>query len=280
MRIQMIRNATLRIIYAGKEFLVDPMLGEAGSQKPFPGSPRQELKNPLEDLPVPVEDLLHPDAVIVTHLHRDHFDRAAAGLLPGNILIYAQNRADAQKIGAMGFHNVRRLDENKEIIYCDGESETTGGNDDDPAVRLIRTEARHSHGRMYEMSGPACGIVLTHPEEKTLYITGDTVWCEEVGRVLKEYRPEVVIASCGENMVYGYEPLIMGASGILNIHHRLPEALIIACHMESLNHWLLSKKALRQFSELYGFAGQLVIPENGDWIRADLGEDTRTFDKK
>ncbi len=270
MKIQMIRNATLRIFYAGAEFLIDPMLGKAGSQKPFPGSPRQELMNPLEDLPVPVEDLLHPDAVIVTHLHRDHFDRAAMEMLPKDLPVYAQNESDARKIAGMGFDNSHSLDmEGGLVFYPKGWSQDKkkGG-----GIRMIRTEARHSHGKMYEMSGPACGLILTHPEEKPLYITGDTVWYEDMNRILKEYRPGVVAASCGENLVYGYEPLIMGAAGILNIHHSLPETLILACHMESLNHWLLSKENLRQFSETHGFADRLRIPENGEWIRLDPEE--------
>lgn len=35
MKIQQIRNATIIIEYAGKRFLVDPMLGEKGSFAPF-----------------------------------------------------------------------------------------------------------------------------------------------------------------------------------------------------------------------------------------------------
>lgn len=38
MKIQQIRNATIIIEYAGKRFLVDPMLGGKGSFAPFPFS--------------------------------------------------------------------------------------------------------------------------------------------------------------------------------------------------------------------------------------------------
>lgn len=44
MKIQQIRNATIIIEYAGKIFLVDPMLGEKGSFAPFPFSHHQELR--------------------------------------------------------------------------------------------------------------------------------------------------------------------------------------------------------------------------------------------
>ena len=52
MKIQQIRNATIIIEYAGKRFLVDPMLGKKGSFAPFPFSHHQELRNPLHDLPI------------------------------------------------------------------------------------------------------------------------------------------------------------------------------------------------------------------------------------
>ena len=39
--------------------------------------------NPLVDLPMPVEDIINGiDAVIVTHLHLDHWDDIAKEVLP------------------------------------------------------------------------------------------------------------------------------------------------------------------------------------------------------
>ena len=89
MKITQIRNATLKIRYAGKTFLIDPMLSKKGELPAF-GPPELPLfpasnnmnKNPLVDLPIPVEDILAGvDAVIVTHLHMDHWDPAAIKLI-------------------------------------------------------------------------------------------------------------------------------------------------------------------------------------------------------
>ena len=69
MKIQQIRNATIIIEYAGKRFLVDPVLGEKGSFAPFPFSNHQELRNPLHDLPVKAEEIgCNIDCVLLTHL--------------------------------------------------------------------------------------------------------------------------------------------------------------------------------------------------------------------
>ena len=252
MRFRLIRNATCQIEYAGVRILTDPMLGEKGSQKPFPNSPRQELSNPLAELPVPLSELLDPDMIIVTHLHRDHFDKTAARLLPKDRLVLAQNEKDAAKIRNWGFQKVEIIGNQQVKLPGD--------------IQLFRTEAQHSSGEMARLSGPACGVVLQHPEEKTLYLTGDTIWYREVEQALQKYRPHVAAVSCGENLVYGADPLIMGREGVGQIHEVVPEALLIACHMESLNHWVLSKKELRDYAKKRGFSDRLMIPDDGESI--------------
>lgn len=74
MNIQQIRNATIVVKYADKKFLIDPMLAEKGTYPPFSNSIRQDQYNPLVSLPTSIDNIINVDAVIVTHLHLDHFD--------------------------------------------------------------------------------------------------------------------------------------------------------------------------------------------------------------
>lgn len=76
MNITHVRNATQLITYAGKRFLIDPMLAPQGAYPGFPGTAHAERRNPTVELPVDVNTLLDADAVIVTHTHDDHWDRA------------------------------------------------------------------------------------------------------------------------------------------------------------------------------------------------------------
>ena len=87
MNIMQIRNATQVIAYAGKRFLIDPMLAEKDAYPGFAGTARAHLRNPLVELPVPIERLLDVDAIIVTHTHPDHWDDAAAAAIPKSMLI-------------------------------------------------------------------------------------------------------------------------------------------------------------------------------------------------
>ena len=47
MKITHVRNATQLIEYAGKKFLIDPMLSAKGAWAGFAGTAHSELRNPL-----------------------------------------------------------------------------------------------------------------------------------------------------------------------------------------------------------------------------------------
>lgn len=71
MQLQLIRNATLRLRYAGHTILIDPDLADKHSRPSFTGL----LPNPMVDLPLsPTKIVAGIDLLIVSHLHRDHFD--------------------------------------------------------------------------------------------------------------------------------------------------------------------------------------------------------------
>ena len=106
MNITQIRNATQLITYAGKRFLIDPMLAPKGAYPGFPGTARADIRNPMVELPVDVQTLLDTDAVIVTHTHDDHWDQYAVELIAKHKPIYVQNDSDAALLRGQGFHNL------------------------------------------------------------------------------------------------------------------------------------------------------------------------------
>src|SRR3954453_19712159 len=99
MNIKQIRNATIVVEYAGKKFLIDPMLAEKGTYPPFPGSIKQDQYNPIVSLQTSVDEIISGiDAVIVTHLHLDHFDEEAQRLLPKDVKMFVQNEEEAKEV--------------------------------------------------------------------------------------------------------------------------------------------------------------------------------------
>lgn len=254
MNIQLIRNATLRVEYAGKTFLVDPFLADKGAYPPFPNSARQDQNNPLIELPISLDAVLSGiDAVILTHLHMDHYDQVAKEVLPKDIKLFVQDDADKSTIENDGFTNVEVL------------SETTTFQ----GISLVKTKGEHGRGEILNIAGNVCGIVFKHDAEQTLYVAGDTVWYDEVEKTIQQHSPSIIVVNAGDNQFLQGGSLIMNEEDVYALHQATPEATIIAVHMEAVNHWNLSRDDLKDYARVHGFADKLIVPEDGEAIRTN-----------
>jgi L-ascorbate metabolism protein UlaG (beta-lactamase superfamily) len=257
MHIQQIRNATLVIHYAGKRLLVDPLLAEQGAYPGFAGTANSHLANPLVGLPVPVEELLDVDAVIVTHLHADHWDDAASRLVPRELPIFAQDDADAAALRADGFKDVR-------VFGNDAAFE---------GITLQRTAGQHGSDQVMatigERMGKVSGVVFRHPLEPTLYVAGDTVWNRYVEDALASHHPDVVVLNCGDAQVPGLGAIIMDQHDLEKVARAAPQAAIVASHLEAVNHCVLSRAALRGFLGEQGLRERVRVPEDGETLVFD-----------
>lgn len=248
MNIQLIRNATLVVQYAGKKFLIDPFLADKGTLPPFPSLRQNNSNNPLVSLPISIDDIIHNvDAVIVTHLHYDHWDDAAKEALPKEIKIFSQNEEDAIEIRNAGFQNVGVLQEN--TVF--------------EGIQLIKTIGEHGRSEILKLTGLVCGVVFKHPNEKTLYVAGDTVWYEAVQEVIETHKPEIIVVNGGDVQLSEGGSLIMGKNDIYEVYKAAPNAKIISVHMEAVNHWTLSREELKGFTNEKGISSNVLIPNDG-----------------
>ncbi|MBT2258921.1 MBL fold metallo-hydrolase [Priestia megaterium] len=249
MKINQIRNATIIVEYANRKFLIDPMLAEKGTYPPFPNSARQDQKNPLVSLPTSVENIIEDiDAVIVTHLHLDHFDEAAQRILPKDIKMFVQNEEDATEVRNAGFQNVEVLQE--DTAFED--------------IQLIKTKGEHGRGEILKLAGLVCGVVFKHQSEKTLYVAGDTVWYDEVQKVIDIYKPEILVVNGGDNQFFEGGSLVMGKEDIYEVYKAAPNSQIIVVHMEAVNHWNLSREELKSFISEKRIASTVLVPDDGE----------------
>jgi L-ascorbate metabolism protein UlaG (beta-lactamase superfamily) len=255
MRITQIRNATLVINYARKRFLIDPMLGAKETFPGFAGTPNSHLPNPLVDLPAPISEIVDVDAVIVTHTHLDHWDDTARDSLPKDMPLFVQHEKDAAAIQAVGFTDVRILSTDTDF---DG-------------ITLIKTPGQHGSDEAMEKIGDrlgaVCGVVFRHPDERTLYLAGDTVWNWYVEESLRKYAPDVVVLNCGDAQIIGLGSIIMGKQDVFKVHEAIPGGTIVASHMDAVNHGMLSRKELREFLEEKGMTPRVLVPEDGETLR-------------
>ncbi|MFP3918350.1 MBL fold metallo-hydrolase [Lysinibacillus telephonicus] len=249
MNIQLIRNATLVVQFARKKFLIDPFLAEKGTYPPFPNSLRQDQFNPLVSLPISIDKIIdNIDAVIVTHLHLDHWDDAAKEALPKDIKMFVQNEEDAIEIKNAGFLNI-------EVLQQDTVFE---------GIQLIKTKGEHGRGEILSLAGLVCGVVFKHPTEKTLYVAGDTVWYEGVQEVIGTLKPEIIVVNAGDNQFLQGGSLVMGKEDVYEVYNAAPNAKILAVHMEAVNHWTLSREELRIFINEKGISSNILVPNDGE----------------
>ncbi|MBP0447505.1 MBL fold metallo-hydrolase [Roseomonas sp. SSH11] len=250
MRIKQVRNATLRLDFGGVKFLVDPYLAKKDAYPGFDGTVNSHIRNPRLELQTPMEEILGVDAVIVTHTHPDHWDEAAVQLAPKHLPLFAQHERDADLIRSQGFSDVRILTE-----------ETTFR-----GVSLIKTRGQHGTDEALaaakEVLGEVCGVVFTHPDERTLYLAGDTIWNGYVASNLASYEPEIVVLNAGDAQVQGLGSIIMGTEDVKKVHQAAPQAILIASHMEAVNHSVLSRTELRSFAAESGMGDRLLVPED------------------
>ena len=248
MKINQIRNATIVVEYANKKFLIDPMLAEKGTYPPFPNSARQDQKNPVVSLPTSVENIIEDiDAVIVTHLHLDHFDEAAQRILPKGIKMFVQNEEDATEVRNAGFQNVEVLQE--DTVFED--------------IQLIKTKGEHGRGEILKLAGLVCGVIFKHQSEKTLYVAGDTVWYDEVQKVIDTHKPEIIVVNGGDNQFFEGGSLVMGKEDIYKVYKAAPNSQIIVVHMEAVNHWKLSREELKSFINEKEMSSAVLVPDDG-----------------
>lgn len=258
-QLQQIRNATVKVTYADTTFLIDPMLAKKGSYPGFEGTYRSELRNPLVELPMSTQEILAGvDAVIVTHTHLDHWDDAAQQLLPKDLPLFVQNESDAKIIRKQGFRDVRVLEDGTKF----------GG------VTLSKTGGQHGTDKMFansqlaEFLGVAMGVVLEAPGQKTMYLVGDTIWRDEVDQALTQYSPEVIVINAGYAMVTGYEgAIIMGKEDVVHAAQAVPDAKIVATHMDAINHMGQSRKELKAYVAEKGIQDRVDIPEDGAIVK-------------
>ncbi|MGL4716296.1 MAG: MBL fold metallo-hydrolase, partial [Aeromonas sp.] len=117
-----------------------------------------------------------------------------------------------------------------------------------------------------DLMGEVSGVIFSHPEEKTLYLAGDTVWNDLVAQTLQQHQPEVAILNCGDAQVPGLGSIIMGKEDVAAVYQAAPQTMLIASHMEAVNHALLSRQALRDYLALHQMTDRVQVPEDGETI--------------
>ena len=250
MEIHQIRNATVIITYAFRRFLVDPWLGPKDYMPGFEGAYNSEVRQPRVELPCDIKSIVDVDAVILTHFHPDHWDKYASDALDKNIPFFVQSEADLERMSLEGFKNITVLSEKGTIFE---------------GITLYKTHCQHGKRAVVKplcealgMPYDAMGVVFEAENEKTLYVAGDTIWCDEVKNSISKFNPEIiVINACGARVLSGNERLIMDEDDVKRISEFAKEALIVASHMGTVSHLTVTRDDIKNLS-----LNNVVVPDD------------------
>lgn len=248
MEVQLLRHATLLITINGKKILVDPMLGQAGIMPPIENSPNSQ-RNPLVELSIQLDYQKDIDGVLLTHTHRDHFDDAAAEQLPPNKPILCQPE-DEEKLKDLGFLKIYPI---RDRVCWEG-------------IVIRRTGGQHGTDEIAEQMAPVSGYVLQREGEPSLYIAGDSIYCEDVSSTLTLYQPDLIVVNAGGARFNIGDPITMTAEDVVKVCRKASTAQIIAVHMEAINHCLESRTQLRTYIKQEGLMNQVLIPIDGEML--------------
>lgn len=265
MIIKQIRNATIKIHYGDKVFLVDPWLAPKDSfgsfsslPKSIPFKTRDSQKSfismPICNLPQSVDEILSKvDYYIITHIHPDHIDINLDGtvgsLLDKKTPILVQNEDDAQIFRNSGFTNIEILSEYGLSV----------GN-----IKITKVPALHGTNIP---CGSAMGFII-EGENKTLYVAGDTVWYEKVAETLDKFHPNVIILNACAAELEDFGRLIMDAEDVKKVIQYSPDSEIILSHLDNVAHASLSRTSLSDKLEELGIvSSKVLIPQDGEVLK-------------
>ena len=254
MQIHFLRNATLIVITDTQRILVDPMLGPKGGLPPFAFFRHRSQRNPTVSLPPNAEQALATiTAGLITHCRRGHLDHLDG---PGQQWLARQHLP--VYCNFLDEYYLRKRDIATHLLRPSQPTDFLGGT-------ISAFETAHGYGFIGKLMGPGLGYLLELPHEPRLYISGDTVFTAIVKRVLTDLQPDITILAAGGASLDIGRPILMPMSEMLEFI-RLSPGMVIATHMEALNHCPVTRDQFRAAVVQAGLASKVRIPADGDIV--------------
>lgn len=223
--IKYIGGATAMIEIAGITFLTDPTFDPKDT---YYDLVKYKLHKEYESL-ISVEDLDAIDYILLSHDHHfDNLDHEGKKILPKAKKVFTTEigveRLQGNAIGLKNWQTVEVPTKVEKIIQITG------------------TPCRH--GPINGDRGPVTGFILNYKHEpnEVIYISGDTVYYEEIDHIIERYNIKLAILFLGRAVIkeIGKEPLTMTVDESI-IFAKKAKCLIVPLHFEGWEHFTETK---------------------------------------
>ena len=252
MKLHHLRNATLVIETETDVILVDPMLGKRKTIAPFTIFRYKPHRNPLVALPKNSRDILSRVTIcLITHLHPDHIDKAGEVFLRRKSIPVVCSSKDENALSARGLNILQTLN------YWEPE-DFLGG-------KITGIPAIHGYGFIAKLMGNVMGFFIELANEKSIYVSSDTVFTEHVQKVLVEFKPDISTVACGTARLDIGQPLLMRMNDILKFTALAP-GKVFANHLEALNHCPTTREQLKTALLENDLLSKTAVPADGTFV--------------
>lgn len=252
MKIQHFRNATMVIETDNQVILVDPMIGPKGTMPPFSFFRSKPRKNPIVPLPENCKPTLEKVThCLITHRHPDHLDEEAEKYLVKKNIPVICSKLDEKALRKKGLNIVQTVEYWKRADFLNG--------------KIEGIPARHGYGFVAKPAGNVMGFYIELPDQPSIYLSSDTIYTDDVDKVLKEYKPSISVVAAGTAQFDIFKPLLMTVDDVVKFTKNAP-GKVIANHMEAVNHCPTTREDLKKRLIDEGLIEKSYLPEDGDWI--------------
>lgn len=220
-----------------------------------------------------VADLPPLDAVVLSHLHGDHFDRVARRGLDRAVPVVSTPHAE-RRLRHSGFE-VDGLRTWEEHVVERGEHRLT----------ITSVPGVHAHGLLGRLLPPVMGSVLTledgvHPRFR-LYLTGDTLLGAHLDEVAERFRHlDAAVVHLGGTRVLGALVTLDGAGGV-ELLQRVRPAAAVPVHYDD---YTVFRSPLADFTRRWADAGDSATTDvrvvtRGDTVPLGAGHTAQNPDR-
>ena len=196
-------NATTIIRYGGFTLLTDPNFLRRGQRAHLGyGLTSRRVRDPA----ITIDELPTLDAVVLSHLHGDHWDRLATRHLDHDLPIITTPHA-SRRLTGHGFEQTRGLPKWQQHEL------TKHGR----TLRVTAMPARHAFGLTARLLPPVIGTMLEFgptggDTDLRIYISGDTLMHDELNEIPRRYpHIDVGVVHLGGGRVFGLALVSMDA---------------------------------------------------------------------
>jgi L-ascorbate metabolism protein UlaG (beta-lactamase superfamily) len=132
-------------------------------------------------------------------------------------------------------------------------------------IKITATPARHGPAGIEKISGEVIGFHITVSGQNNfeVYITGDTVFYNEIEKLGRNTDPKYVFIFAGAARPRGPFNLTMSTNDALDTAYVFPKATLIPLHSEGWSHYTENNNNLQEAFEILGIKDILQILEAG-----------------